>query len=116
MTSLCCDKNLFFSSNIIFSSILLFLSEKNGLHALQNVLELPSTLAFSKYCNLAYLFRFATWCYCHLNLTMSLESFDLFELFLRCDLIIICSRRFPKEACLSKIEKKIFFQRLNGFS
>ena len=81
-----------FSSNI-FSSILLFLSEKYGLHAFQNGLGLPSTLRFSKYCNLAYLFRFATRFRCHLNLTISLGLFDLFELFLRRDLIIICSRR-----------------------
>ena len=38
---------------------------------------------FSKYNNLAYLFRFATGFCCDLNLKMSLGFFDLFELFLR---------------------------------
>ena len=52
------------------------------------------TLSFSKYCYLAYLFRFATRFRCHLNLTMSLGIFDLFNLFLRRYLIIICFRRF----------------------
>ena len=78
-TSFCFDKSLSFLSNI-FSCILLFLFEKYGLHAFQNGLELPSTLSFSKYCNLACLFRFATRFRCHLNLTMSLEFFDLFQL------------------------------------
>ena len=44
--------------------------EKYGLHAFQNSLELQSTLSFSKYCNLACLFRFATRFRCRLNLTM----------------------------------------------
>ena len=66
-TSFCFDKNLSFSSNIIFSCILLSLFEKYGLHAAQNGLELPSTLSFSKYCNLAYLFRFVNRFRCHLN-------------------------------------------------
>ena len=59
-TSFCFGKNLSYSSNIIFSCILLFLFKKYGLHALQNGLELPSTWRFSMYCNLACLFRFAT--------------------------------------------------------
>ena len=48
-TSFCFDKNVSFSSNIIFSCILIFFFEKDGLHAFQNGLELPSTLGFSKY-------------------------------------------------------------------
>ena len=47
-----------------------------------------------KYYNLAYLFRFAIRLRCHINLTMSLEFFDLFELFLKRDLIITLSQRF----------------------
>ena len=47
-TSFCFDNNLSFSSNIIFSCILLFLFEKYGLHAFQNGLELQSTLNFSQ--------------------------------------------------------------------
>ena len=66
------DKNLSVSGNIIFSSILLFLSGKYDFHDFQTGLELLSTLGFSKYCNLAYLFRFATRFRCHLNFTMSL--------------------------------------------
>ena len=50
-TSFCFDNNLSFSSNIIFSCILLFLFEKYGLHASQHGLELQSTLSFSKYCS-----------------------------------------------------------------
>ena len=95
-TYFCFDKKLF-SSNNIFSCILLFLFWKYGLHAIKNGLVLinPSiNTKFVKYCNLAYLLRFATRFHCHLNLTMSLEFFDLFALFLRHDLIIICSRRF----------------------
>ena len=88
------DNILSFSSNIIFSCILLFLFEKYGLHAFQNSLELQSKLSFSKYCNLAYLFRFANRFCCHLNLTMPLGISDLFALFLRHDPIIICFRRF----------------------
>ena len=48
-TSFCFDKNLSFLGNIIFSYMLLFSFEKYPLHALQNGLELPSTLSFSKY-------------------------------------------------------------------
>ena len=58
-TSFCFDDNLSFSSNM-FSCILLFLFEKYGLHAFQNGLELQSTLSFSKYWHLTYLFRCAT--------------------------------------------------------
>ena len=58
-TSFCFDDNLSFSSNI-FSCVLLFLFEKYGLHAFQNGLELQSTLSFSKYWHLTYLFRCAT--------------------------------------------------------
>ena len=39
-TSFCFDSNLSFSSNMIFSCILLFLFGKYGLHAFQNDLEL----------------------------------------------------------------------------
>ena len=115
------DNILPFSSNIIFSCILLFFFEKYGLHAFQNGLELQSTLSFSKYCNLAYLFRFANSFCCDLNLTMSLRFSDLFALFLRHDLIIICFRRFLLEwgfwfrrkffiflgECLSKIDTQL---------
>ena len=76
-TSFCFYNNLSFSSNIIFSCILLFLFEKYGLHAFQNGLELWSTLSFSKYCNLVYLVRFANRFHCHLNLKMSLGFFWL---------------------------------------
>ena len=88
------DNTLSFSSNIIFSCILLFVFEKYGSHAFQNGLELKSTLSFSNYCNSAYLVRFANRFCCHLNLTMSQGFFDLFALILRHDLIIICFRRF----------------------
>ena len=91
-TSFYFDKNSSFSSNI-FSCILLFLFEKYGLHAFQNGLELQSTLSFSKYWNLTYLFRYATKFHGLLNMTMSLGFFDLFALFLRRDLVIICLRR-----------------------
>ena len=43
---------------------------------------------------MAYLFRFANMSCCHLNLTMSLRFFDLFTLFLKCEVIIICFKRF----------------------
>ena len=76
---LCFDDNLSFSSNV-FSSILLFLFEKYGLHASQNDLELQSILSFSKYWNLTYLFRCATKFHCRLNLTMPRGFFDLFAL------------------------------------
>ena len=110
-TSICFDNNLSFSSNTILSCILLFLFEKYSLHAFQNDLELQSTLGFSKYCNLAYLFRFATKFCFHLNLIMSLGFFDLFALLLRRDPVIICLRRFLLKwvfdslvkACLSKL-------------
>ena len=103
-TSFCFDDNLSFSSNI-FSCILLFLFEKFGLHAFQNGFELQSTLSFSKYWNLTYLFRYATKFHGLLNMTMSLGFFDLFALFLRRDLVIICLRslllkwgfRFPRK-------------------
>ena len=88
--SFCFDNNLSFSSNIIFSCMLLFLFEKYGLHAFQNGLKLQSTLSFSKYCSLAYFFRLVNRFRCHLNLTMLLGFFDMF---LRHDLIIICFRR-----------------------
>ena len=91
-TYFCLDNNLSFSSNIIFYCILLFLFEKYCLHAFQNGLELQSTLSFSKYCNLACLFRFVTRFRCRLTLTMSIGFFDLSALFLRRDLIIICFR------------------------
>ena len=113
------DNILSFWSNIIFSCILLFLFEKYDLHAFRNGLESQSILSFSNYCNLAYLFRF-----CHLNLTISLGFSDLFALFLRHNLSIICFRRFllkwslrfPRKffvflgACLYKIEIKIFLE------
>ena len=47
-----------FSSNILFSCILLFSFEKYGLYAFQNGFELQSALSFSKYDNLASSFRF----------------------------------------------------------
>ena len=90
--SFCLDKSLSFSSNNIFLYITIYF-EKYGLHAFQNDFELQSTLSFSKYCNLTFLFRFATKFHCHLNLTMSLGFFDLFALFLR-HLVIICLQRF----------------------
>ena len=93
-TSFSFNNNLFFSSNIIFSCMLLFLFKKYGLHAFQNGLELQWTLSFSKYCNLAYSFRFATKFRCRLNLTMSLGFFELFALCSRRDPVIICLRRF----------------------
>ena len=79
-------------------------------------------LSFSKYCNLAYLFRFANRFRCPLNLTMSLRFLDLFALFLRRDLVIIYFWRFllkwgfwfPSKICvflgecLSQIETKLF--------
>ena len=92
-TSFCFDNNLFFLSNT-FSCILLFLFEKYGLHAFQNGLELQSILSFSKNYSLTYLFRLTTKFHCRLNFTMSFGFFDLFALFLRRDLVIICFRRF----------------------
>ena len=77
-----------FSRSIIFSCILLFLFKKCKLHDFQNGLESPSTLTFSEYCNLAYLFRFSTRFLCDLNLKMS-------KIFLG--------------ACLFKIETKLLF-------
>ena len=114
---------IFSSSSNIFSFILLFLFEKYGLHAFQNGLELPSKLSFSKYC------RFTTRFRGHVNLTMSLGLFDLFNLIWRSDLIIICSRRFllkwvfwfsqiflfSWEHVYVKL-KQNYFQRLHGFS
>ena len=76
VTPFCFDNNLSFSSNILFSCILLFLFEKYGSHAFQNGLELHSTLDFSKYCNSTCLFRFAPRFRCCLNLTMSIGFFD----------------------------------------
>ena len=78
--------------------------------------------SLSKYCKLACLFRFAIRFRCHLNLTMSLGLFDLFELIWRRDLTIICSWRFLLkwgfwfsskififlEVFLSKIETRLF--------
>ena len=106
--SFCFDNNFSFSSNI-FSCILLFLFEKYDLHTFQNGLELQSTLNFSNYCNLAYLFRFATKFCCRLNLTMSLGFFDLFALFLRRDLVIICLQRFLLKWCFDSLVKFLFF-------
>ena len=48
----------------------------------------------TSFCNLAYLFRLATKFRCRLNLTMSTGLFDLFALFLRRDIVIICLQRF----------------------
>ena len=118
------DNILSFSSNIIFSCILLFLFEKYGLHAFQKGLELQSIISFSNYCNLAYLFRFPNRFCCYLNLTMALGYSDLFALLLRHDLIIICFQRFLFKqgfwfsckcfiflgACLYKIETKLFLK------
>ena len=92
-TSFCFDNNLSFSSNI-FSCILLFLFENHGLNAFQNGFELQSTLSFSKYCNLAYLFRFVTKFRCRLNLTMLLGFCHLFDLCLRRYIVVICLLRF----------------------
>ena len=105
-TSFCFDDNLFFRSNI-FSCILLFLFETYHFHAFQNGLGLQPTLSFSKYLNLTYLFRCATKFHCRLNLTMSLAFFDLFALFLRHDLVIICLRRFLLKWCF-RFHRKIF--------
>ena len=126
-TSFYFDNNLSFPGNIIFSCILLLLFEKYCLHASRNGLELQSTLSFSKYCNLACLFRFVTRFRCRLNLTMSIGFFDLLALFLRRDLIIICFRRlngvfdslvkilFSEKHFYLKL-KQSYFQRLHGFS
>ena len=75
VTYFCFDNNLSFSSNILFSCILLFLFENYGLHAFQNGLELQSTLSFSRCWNLACLFTFATRFRCHLNLTTFCQDF-----------------------------------------
>ena len=117
------DNILSFSSNIIFSCVILFLFEKYCLHAFQNGLKLKSTLRFSNYYNLAYLFRFVNRFCCHLNFTLSLGYFDLFALFLRHDIIIICFWRFLLKwafwflhrffflgACLHKIETKLLLK------
>ena len=72
-TSFCFNNNIFFSSNISFSFLLLFLIEKYGLHVFQNGLKLQSALSDSKYCNLVYSFRFTTKFHYRLNLTMSLR-------------------------------------------
>ena len=103
--------------------------EKYSLHFFENDLELQSTLSFSKYYNLSYLFRFATKFRCRLNLTMSLGFFDLFVMFLRRDLVIICLRRFLLKCFFYSLVKCVFswvhdylkckqnyFQRLHGFS
>ena len=93
-TSFCFDNSLSFSSNIIFSCILLFLFEKYGFHEFQNDLKLHPLFSFSKYWNLTCLFRCANTFCCRLNLTMSIGFFDLLALFLRRDLIIICFQWF----------------------
>ena len=93
-TSFCFNNNIFFSSNISFSFLLLFLFEKYGLHVFQNGLKLQSALSDSKYCNLVYSFRFTTKFHYRLNLKMSLRFFDLFALCSRRDLVIIWLRRF----------------------
>ena len=72
--------NSSFSSNTIFSSILLFLFERCGLHAFQNGLELQPTLSLLKHCNLSRFFRFATRFCCRLNLAMSTGFFWLISL------------------------------------
>ena len=118
------DNILSFSSNIKFSCAILFLFEKYCLHAFQNGSKLKSTLRFSNYYNLAYLFRFVNRFCCHLNFTLSLGYFDLFALLLRHDIIIICFRRFLIKwafwflhrffvflgACLHKIETKLLLK------
>ena len=91
-TSCCFDNNLSFSSNIIFSCILLFLFEKYSLHAFQNDLELQSTLRFSKYCNLAYSGLHQVLLLLKLNNVTWI--FWLVGLFVRHDLVIICLQRF----------------------
>ena len=93
---------LFFSSNIIFSCIVLFLFEKYDLHTFQNGLELQSILSLLKYYNLAYSFRFSTKFRCRLNFAKSLGFFDLFPLCSRRDPVIIWLWRFLKWG-LSKI-------------
>ena len=94
-TSSCFDNNLSSWCNIIFSCILLFCLRSTVYIFFQNDLELQPTLNFSKYCKLAYLFRFATKFHSRLNLTMSLAFSHLFALFLRRDLVVmICLRRF----------------------
>ena len=104
------------SSSIIFSCIWLSLFKKYGLNTFQNGLELPSTLSFSKYCNLAYLFRFATRFRCHLNVTMSLGFLDLFELFLIRVLIITCSRRFLLKWCFNFSFEIVYMKRITQTS
>ena len=101
------DNILSFSSNIIFSCVILFLFEKYCLHAFQNGLKLKSTLRFSNYYNLAYLFRFVNRFCCHLNFKLSLGYFDLFALFLR----LFLHRLFVfLGACLHKIETKLLLK------
>ena len=72
--------NSSFSSNNIFSSILLFLFERCGLHAFQNGLELQPTLSLLKHCNLSHFFRFGTRFCCRLNLARSTGFFWLISL------------------------------------
>ena len=116
------DNILSFSSNI-FSCILLFLFKKYGLHVFQNGSKLQSMLSFSNYCNWAYLFRFPNRFCCHLNLTMSPRFYDLFALFLRHDLIIICFRRFSRTSITFKtymlfhniVKRMVLKERLHYF-
>ena len=83
-----------FQATLYFLVYYYFYLRSKILFEKQNGLELQSILSFSNCCNWAYLFRFPNRFCCHLNLTMSLGFSDLFALFLRHDLIIICFRRF----------------------
>ena len=122
--SFCLDKSLSFSSNNIFLYITIYF-EKYGLHAFQNDFELQSTLSFSKYCNLAFLFRFATKFHRHLNLTMSLGFFWLICLVFETSGYHLLAKVLIKMGFLKFLFswehvylkcKQNYFQSLHGFS
>ena len=109
-----------FQAKLSFLCILLFLYEKYGLHVFQNDLELPSTLSFSKYCNLVCLFRFATRFRCHLNWIFWLIWIDLEmwsdlhllpKVLIKMGFLILSKKKFFfLGVCLSKIETKLFLK------
>ena len=110
-TFFCFDNKLFFSSRLHF---LVYCDNylKSTIYMLSKMVRNYSQqLGFSKYYNLTFLFRFSTRFRFCLNLTMSKGFFNLLALFLRCDMMIICFRRFLLRIGFLIPSKKFCYQR-----
>ena len=106
-------KCILFKQHYIFLYITNFFY-RSTVHMLSKMVwNIPSTLSFSKYYNLAYLFRFATRFRCQLNLAIIVfetwsDNYLLPKVLIKVGFSILSYFFFFLGACLSKTKTKLF--------